>query len=69
MAITLDQYGQQFARLTQAPNRIFPATTKHKAPHKPLLLAVMEMVRRGEIITRFISITDHLTELSTLFTA
>lgn len=67
--MTLEQYGQQFAGLRRAPNRVFPATTKHRAPHKPLLLlAVMEMVRRGEMITRFISITGELTELNTLFT-
>jgi putative restriction endonuclease len=67
--MTLEQYCQQFTRLTRAPNRVFPATTKHRAPHKPLLLlAVMEMVRRGEMINRFISITGELTELNTLFT-
>jgi putative restriction endonuclease len=67
--MTLDRYCEQFTRLTRAPNRVFPATTKHKAPHKPLLLlAVMDMVGRGQIATRFISITGELTELTTLFT-
>lgn len=67
--MTLDRYCEQFAHLTRAPNRVFPAMTKHKAPHKPLLLlAVMEMVGRGQIVTRFISITGELTELNMLFT-
>jgi putative restriction endonuclease len=67
--MTLDRYCEQFAHLTRAPNRIFPETTKHKAPHKPfLLLAVMDMVGRGQIASRFVSITGELTELTMLFT-
>jgi putative restriction endonuclease len=67
--MTLKHYCEQFTHLRRAPNRVFPETTKHRAPHKPLLLlAVMDMVSRGQIATRFISITSELTELTTLFT-
>ncbi|MBP1149442.1 MULTISPECIES: HNH endonuclease [unclassified Methylocaldum] len=66
----LEDYYRQFAQLKRAPNRIFPETTRHKAPHKPLLLlAIMEMIARGEITSRFISIADEITELNDLFSA
>lgn len=52
------------------PNRIFPETTRHKAPHKPLLLlAIMEMIGREEIGSRFIGITGEITEINALFAA
>lgn len=67
--MSLERYCEQFARLKRAPHRVFLPTTKHKAPHKPfLLLAVMEMVGRGSITHRFISITEELNELTELFT-
>lgn len=67
--MSLDRYCQQFARLRRAPGRSFPATTRNRAPHKPLLLlAVMDMVGRGQITDCFISITGELTELNELFT-
>ena len=67
--MSLDRYCEQFAHLKRAPNRIFPALTKHKAPHKPfLLLAVIDMVGRGQIVNRFVSIIGELTELTMLFT-
>ncbi len=68
--IQLDEYCRHFARLKRAPNRVFPESTLRKAPHKPLLLlAIMEMIARGEITSRFISITGELIELNALFTA
>ncbi len=68
--MSLDRYCQQLARLVRAPGRSFPVTTKNRAPHKPfLLLAVMDMVGRGQIVSRFISITGELTELNELFTS
>ena len=65
--MTLEAYCRQFSALRRAPN--FPDISRKKAPHKPLLLlAVMEMIGRGEITSRLISITGELTELNALFT-
>jgi len=66
---TLEHYIQAFSRLKRAPGP-FPATTRSRAPHKPLLLlAVMDMVDRKSITSEFISIAGELTELASLFTA
>lgn len=65
---TLADYCQQFSRLKRAPNAIFPELTRHRAPHKPfLLLAIMDMAARKELVNRFISINEELTELTSLF--
>jgi putative restriction endonuclease len=67
--MTLEHYIQAFSRLKRAPGP-FPATTRNRAPHKPLLLmAVMDMVDRKSITSEFISIAGELTELASLFTA
>ena len=66
----LDDYCRQFASLNRAPGRIFPESIRGKAPHKPLLLlAIMDMITRSEITSRFISVAGELTELNALFTA
>jgi putative restriction endonuclease len=65
----LETYCDHFSHLKRAPNKVFPAATRHKAPHKPLLLlAVMDMVARGLIAGRFVSIVGELIELNDLFT-
>jgi len=65
---TLADYCQQFSRLKRAPNANFPELTRHRAPHKPfLLLAIMDMAARKELVNRFISINEELTELTSLF--
>ena len=52
-----------------APGPMWDATTRNRAPHKPLLLlAVMDLVARGVITSRRISITGELVELNELFT-
>ncbi len=67
--MSLENYCNQFTHLKRAPNSVFPEFTKHKAPHKPLLLlAIMDMVKRGMITNKFIGITGELTELTLLFT-
>ena len=58
-----------FSGLTRAPGPMWDATTRRRAPHKPLLLlAVMDLVARGVIASRLISITGELVELNELFT-
>ena len=48
---------------------MWSSTTRNRAPHKPLLLlAVMDLVARGALTSRFISITGELVELNELFT-
>jgi putative restriction endonuclease len=66
----IDDYCILFSRLKRAPNKIFPATTKKKAPHKPLLLlAVMDLIERRQLSACFISVEGELTELNALFTS
>ena len=68
--MNLEHYCNQFTHLKRAPNSVFPELTKRKAPHKPLLLlAIMDMVKRGLITSKFIGITGELTELTLLFTS
>jgi len=67
--MTLDRYRDLFARLRRAPGSMWTEDTLHRAPHKPLLLlAVMDLVARGVLKDRFISISGELTELNELFT-
>lgn len=64
----LHDYIHQFTHLRRAPNPVFGADTKKRAPHKPiLLLAVLDLVERGAIATSFIDITSDLVDLNDLF--
>lgn len=64
----LREYIHQFAHLRRAPNAVFTAATKNRAPHKPiLLLAVMDLVERGVIASCFVDISTDLIELNDLF--
>jgi len=65
----LKYYIEQFARLRRAPGSVWTDATRKQAPHKPiLLLAVMDLIARGVIISRFIDIKGDLNELNELFT-
>jgi putative restriction endonuclease len=67
--ITLQHYCGLFANLKRAPSSVWSEATKYRAPHKPfLLLAVMDLIRRGAISSNFIDITGDLDELDELFT-
>ena len=67
--MALSHYCTLFSALTRAPGPMWDATTRNRAPHKPLLLlAVMDLVARGVITSRLISITGELVELNELFT-
>jgi putative restriction endonuclease len=67
--MTLEQYCAAFSELTRAPGRMWGEATRNRAPHKPLLLlAVMDLIARGVITSRLISITGELVELNELFT-
>ena len=68
-SMTLAHYCSLFSGLTRAPGPMWDATTRNRAPHKPLLLlAVMDLVARGVITSRVVSITGELVELNELFT-
>ena len=55
--MTLTHYCTLLSALTRAPGPMWDATTRNRAPHKPLLLlAVMDLVARGVITSRHISI-------------
>ena len=67
--MTLDHYCTLFSKLNRAPGPNWGDVTRSRAPHKPLLLlAVMDLVARGVLTSRFISITGELVELNELFT-
>lgn len=67
--MTITDYCSQFSRLTRAPGPMWGSDTKNRAPHKPLLLmSVMDLIARGAIASRRISITDELVELNDIFT-
>ena len=69
LGMTLDHYCALFSGLTRAPGRIWGEGTRKRAPHKPLLLlAVMDLIARGVLGARFISVTNELVELNELFT-
>lgn len=58
---------KRFASLNRAPGAVWNEATKRKAPHKPLLLAVLDLVYRGVINSPFIAVTGDLVELNELF--
>jgi putative restriction endonuclease len=59
---------KHFASLNRAPGATWSDATKHKAPHKPLLLlAVLDLVHRGAITAPFIAVNGELVELNELF--
>lgn len=67
--MTLEHYFTIFSQLTRAPGRMWSGATRNRAPHKPLLLlAVMDLVARRVLTSRFISITGELVELNEMFT-
>jgi len=67
--MTLEHYCALFTKLTRAPGLMWGDETRKRAPHKPLLLlAVMDLVARGVLSSRFISVTGELVELNELFT-
>ena len=67
--VTLSHYCTLFSALTRAPGPMWSATTRNRAPHKPLLLlAVMDLVARDVLTSRLVSITGELVELNELFT-
>jgi len=65
----LKYYIEQFSRLRRAPGAVWTEATKKQAPHKPiLLLAVLDLVDRNVITSKFIDIQGDLNELNELFT-
>src|SRR5690242_12828940 len=65
----IDEYVARFKRLNtdKSPAR-WSSITKHRAPHKPLLLlAIMDLFAEGVIVTNAIEATPELGELFTLY--
>lgn len=60
---------RQFSKLRRAPGLVWTEATKRQAPHKPLLLlALLDLIARGEVTTSFIDAHRDLIELNELFT-
>lgn len=60
---------RQFSKLRRAPGSVWTEATKRQAPHKPLLLlALLDLIARGEATTPFIDVRGDLVELNELFT-
>ena len=67
--MSLDRYCRLFSELRRAPGAVWTEATLRRAPHKPmLLLAMMDLVARGVLTSKFISIEGELVELNELFT-
>lgn len=67
----VENYIKRFAKLRTdtSPTR-WSAVTRHRAPHKPLLLlAVMDLFAQGSVTTNLIELTADLGELFTLYWA
>ena len=60
----IDKYIEKFSNLRTDKNKnLYPASTMHRAPHKPiLLLAVMDLVEQGVIKNNFIELTMNLVD-------
>jgi putative restriction endonuclease len=68
MMTGLEKYLRQFANLRRATGAKWTVATKNRAPHKPiLLLALLDLVARGVITSRFIEVAGDLVELNELF--
>jgi putative restriction endonuclease len=67
----LEDYLRKFARLrTDSGRNRYPATTCHRAPHKPLLLlSVMDHIAEGVITENFIRPSLDLVETFNLYTS
>ncbi len=60
---------RQLSQLCRAPSPAWTETTKRRAPHKPLLLlALLDLIARGEVADSFIDVHQDLVELNELFT-
>ncbi|HDQ71128.1 MAG TPA: HNH endonuclease [Chloroflexi bacterium] len=67
----MEDYTRRFSKLRTdtSPSR-WPVTTRHRAPHKPLLLlAVMDLFAEGSVTANLIELTPDLGELFTLYWA
>ncbi|MBI4531777.1 MAG: HNH endonuclease [Candidatus Latescibacteria bacterium] len=67
----VESYIKRFAKLhTDTSSARWSATTRHQAPHKPLLLlSVIDLFAQGSITTNLIELTPDLGELFTLYWA
>ena len=67
----VDNFIKRFAKLrTDTSPARWSSTTRHRAPHKPLLLlAVMDLFAEGSITANLIELTPDLGELFTLYWA
>jgi putative restriction endonuclease len=65
----LESYLESLAKLRSDSSKgRWPATTYHRAPHKPLLLlAVMDLIAEGTVSANLIEVTPELGELFTLY--
>lgn len=67
----VESYVKRFAKLrTDASPARWSVATRHRAPHKPLLLlAVMDLFAQGSITINLVELTPELGELFTLYWA
>lgn len=51
----LEKYASLFCKLrTDRGRNRYPAITRHRAPHKPFLLSVMDLIAQGQITRNLI---------------
>jgi putative restriction endonuclease len=65
----ISDYTERFAKLrTDTSSVRWSATTRHRAPHKPLLLlAIIDLFAEDSITANLIELTPDLGELFTLY--
>lgn len=65
----MNRYIEKFSRLsTDKSASRWSEATRHRAPHKPLLLlAIMDLIAEGTISTNFIELTPELGELFAIY--
>jgi putative restriction endonuclease len=61
----LEYYIKSISRMrTDSGKRRYPATTQHRAPHKPiLLLTIFDLFEQGELTTNFVPLSPELADL------
>ncbi|MFL5805047.1 MAG: HNH endonuclease [Roseiflexaceae bacterium] len=66
--MSLDQYKRAFSKLRSDVKAYWPATTLHRAPHKPfLLLSIMDLMANDRVQTNFFQLGAELIDTFNLY--
>jgi putative restriction endonuclease len=66
--MSLEHYERAFSRLRSDVKPYWPATTLHRAPHKPfLLLSVIDLIETGQVQANFVDLNAELIDTFDLY--